>query len=46
MINSINLFAIVTIPLSIWLVATGRVDWWVVVFVWLMEIELTLKLRR
>lgn len=39
-IKSINLFALLMIPLSLWLGFTNRIDWWIIIFVWLMEIHL------
>ena len=45
-ITSINLMSLLTVPLSIYLIVSGRVSWEIVCFVWLMEFELDVKLRR
>jgi len=45
-ITSINLVALITIPFSIWLGFSGRVDWWLIGLIWLMGLELNLKLKR
>lgn len=44
-INSINLMALIMIPLSLYLAISGIVDWKILAFVWAMELEITLKLR-
>lgn len=45
-LKSINLWSIGMIGLSLFLGITGRLDWWVIAFVWLMEIEINLKFKR
>ena len=42
-IKSINLMALATIPLSIWLGCTGRVSWELLVLIWLMECNFDLR---
>lgn len=42
-IKSINLMALVTIPLSIWLGCTGCVGWDLLVLIWLMECSIDLN---
>ncbi len=44
-IKSINLLALLTIPLSIYLVVSGIVDWEIVCLIWLMELELNVKIK-
>ena len=39
----INWFVLVTIPVSLWLGLTGRIDWWIIIFVWLMHISINMK---
>jgi len=36
---------IVTIPLSLWLGCSGRVDWDIIILVWLLECEIEYKLK-
>ena len=36
---------LVLAPLSIWLGATGRVDWWIIVLVWLSDFSLKVRKR-
>ncbi len=44
-IETINIFALVTIPLSILAIVYGIVDWPVVCLIWLMKFELNVKIR-
>lgn len=45
--ESIDLFAtFIMIPLSLWLGFTGRINWWIIIFVWLMGCELIFKRDR
>ena len=37
---TINLMIIVTIPLSLWLGFTGRVDWWVILLILLFDMKI------
>ena len=44
-IKSINLMALITIPLSLYLMISGLVDWEIIALVWVMEFELNVSLR-
>ncbi len=44
-ITSINLLAIIAIPFTIWLGVSGRVDWFLLGLIWLMECSLDIKLK-
>lgn len=41
----VNLFSIILIPLSLWLGFTGRIDWWIIGFVWLSHIDFYVKIK-
>ena len=43
--TSINLFAIITIPLSICLGILGLVSWYTIALIWLMQLRLDLKIK-
>jgi len=45
-INSINLFALIAIPLSLWLLVTNRIDIWVLVLVYLFQIRLDIIFKK
>lgn len=44
-ITSINLIAPIALLLSLWLGFTDRIDWWVIILIWLMKFHFTLKLK-
>lgn len=46
MTYTINILAPFTIGLSIWLGATGRVDWWIIVLIWSVSAQINLKFKR
>lgn len=43
---TIDLVAIVTCILALWLGVTGRVDWWIVILVFLLQSRLKFTIRR
>ena len=45
MTTKFNLFAIITIPMAIWLGATDRISWWVIVFIFLVPCQCHVTLR-
>ena len=42
----INLAFLITVPLTIWLAASGRIDWWTLVAVWVSHISAGTTLNR
>lgn len=46
MIKSINLFALVVVPLALWLGISGRVDWVILGFILLTHCDITYTFRR
>ena len=43
---TINFFLPIGILLSLWLGFTGRVDWWVIIFVWVIQIQLSYTWKK
>ncbi len=45
---TINLITFFAIPLALWLGVTGKVDWWVLIMIWVSHlcIALTFEKRR
>lgn len=39
----INIAHLVSVPLTIWLAYTGRIDWWILLAVWLPTFEFSIS---
>lgn len=45
-LKSINLLAVITIPLSLWVGFSGQLSWWAILLIWLMSMSINLSLQR
>ena len=41
----INVAFLITVPLTIWLAVSGRIDWWTLAVVWVSHISATITLN-
>lgn len=45
-VYTVNLFFIISIPIALFLGFTGRVDWWTILLISLLNINITFQLKR